>query len=461
MPKYIIVVMVDQHTPFAMGCYGNSQVKTPYLDEFAQHSIVFRNAYTSSPVCVPARFSALSGLYPSRTGCVSNQTPLPAQTPTMAHVFREKGYMTGFVGKMHPVAPHTHGFDYYVDFGHYFDYLGRYIETYTRGMQADDSGKGVPWITSYQNPKNSWNLVPPRGGLPCTLAEEDQFENFVVRESTRFLRNYRRDPLLLFVSFLRPHTPLVVPPRFYDLYREESLKLDEVRSETFNDYLQSRVAPGWGTPDTATLARRHVRNYYAAVSYVDEQFGALCATLRHLNMWDDTLMVYTSDHGEMLYQHGMVGKFTFYESSVRVPLMIHLPMQTQGHLASSLVDHTCLLPTLMGLSHMQPHGMDGRNISQTLIGDGRRNEATTYPVFSELTLGQGHVIRMVRDKNWKLVQYPDGFAQLFDLDHDPNEFVNCIGQEVHQEQVLQALLEDHIEKIGGSRHKLAGPNPHV
>ena len=459
MPKYIVVVMVDQHTPFAVGCYGNTRVKTPNLDRFAQQSTLFSNAYTSSPVCVPARFSALSGLYPSHSGCVSNQTPLPITTRTMAHIFREQGYITGFIGKMHPVDPQTHDFDYYVDFGHYFDYLGRHIETYTRGMHADDSGKGVPWITTYQNPNNSWNLVPPRSGLPRRLADEDQFENFVVREATRFLRTYRQHQLLLFVSFLRPHTPLIVPQRFYDLYCEEDMEMDKFRQEDLNSYLRRRLAPGWGTCETTELAQRHMHNYYATVSYVDDQFGELCKALQNLNMWDDTIVVYTSDHGEMLYQHGMVGKFTFYEGSVKVPLMIRQPQQTTGNVFSVPVDHTFLLPTLMGLANFDPRGMDGLDVSRML--GGRLDAVTSYPIFSELTLGQGEVTRMVRYRNWKFVQYLDDFSQLFNLDEDPEEFSNRAGQGVDQERDLKAMLLDHIEKMGGNRNKLAGPNPHV
>lgn len=458
--RYVVIIMADQHAARALGCAGHSEVQTPCLDDLASRSTVFTQAYTPAPVCVPARFSALSGLYPSHTGCVDNSTPLPITTPTAAHFFREAGYLTAFIGKMHPVDPQTHGFDYYLDFGHYYDYLGRKLEIFTRGMGADDSGKGVPWMEMYQDPENSWELVPPRAGMPTNLPEKDHFEPFVVREALRFLQQYHHHPLFVFVSFLRPHTPLVVPDRFYQRYRWEDLTGPQAPapSQELNPYLRSRMIPESDRPEAIEVAKRHLQRYYAAVSFVDEQVGALLRGIEGLGMEDETLVLYTSDHGDMLFDHGMLGKFTCYEASVKVPFLVHLPGQSQGRRTAALVDHTVLLPSLLDAIGCPRDALDGHSVYDEWAGTPAASER---PVFSELRLAQDRTMHMVRDHDWKLITYPDGFRQLFHLASDPGELQNKAGEGIPVEAELEAVLSDHRHHMGDEWRKFDGPNPRV
>lgn len=458
--KNVVVIMSDQHSSHAVGCYGNNEVYTPNIDALAQTGVRFEYGYTTSPVCVPARFSALSGLYPSRTGCVNNATPLPIETQTAAHYFREAGYLTAFVGKMHPVDAQTHGFDYYIDFGHYYDYLGRKLEVFTKGMQADDSGKGVPWIDVYQTPEHHWSMAPLRDAQSTNLPEDEHFESFVVREALRFFRTYApQRPVFLFVSFLRPHTPLVVPDRFSTLYDWRNLNLPNTIAEdsaALNPYLRSRVVGGLQSAAGRNLAKQHLARYYAAVSFVDDKVGQLLQGIKESSPNEAPIVCYTSDHGDMLFEHGMLSKFTFYEASVTVPWMMAGPGIPQGTTVAIPVDHTFLLPSLLDFAGLIPRTLDGVSVRGILAGDGVQE-----PVFSEYFVAQDKIMHMVRHQEWKFIRHPDGWCQLFNLMDDPFESNNLAGNDHPVEIHLNEVLTRHIEDLRVTTINLQGANPRV
>ena len=458
--KNVVVIMSDQHSAHAVGCYGNPEVHTPVLDHLAHHGVRFEHAYTTSPVCVPARFSALSGLYPSRTGCVNNATPLPIDVRTAAHYFREAGYLTAFIGKMHPVDAQTHGFDYYIDFGHYYDYLGRKLEAFTKGMQADDSGKGVPWIDIYQRPEHHWSMAPLRDALSQNLPEEEHFESFIVREAMRFFQTYARHrPVFLFVSFLRPHTPLVVPERFSSGYDWSTLPLPHTYQDSphnVNPYLQSRMVEGLHTHAGQELAKQHLARYYAAVSFIDDKVGELVDGLERCPSEDPPIICYTSDHGDMLFEHGMLSKFTFYEASVTVPWILAGPGIPRHRVVASPIDHTFLLPSLLDFAGAPGAQFDGVSVRPWVEGD-----PDGVPVFSEFFVAQDKFMHMVRQGEWKLVRHPDGWNQLFNLQADPAESQNLAGSHHPEELRLSMLLTSHIESMQITQPNLRGPNPRV
>ncbi len=459
--NHVVMMMSDQHSAHALGCYGNAEVKTPVLDALAARGARFAHAYTTSPVCVPARFSALSGLYPSHTGCVNNATPLPIDVMTAAHYFRAAGYLTAFIGKMHPVDAQTHGFDYYIDFGHYYDYLGRKLEIFTKGMQADDSGKGVPWVEVYQNPEHHWSLSPLRDGQAGNLPEEDHFESFVVREALRFFRQYaHRRPIFLFVSFLRPHTPLIVPERFAQRYQAERMTLPatwNAPANGLNPYLRARRVAGLETEARQVQAREHLARYYAAVSFVDAKVGELLAGLEAISPQSPPVVGYTSDHGDMLFEHGMLSKFTFYEASVTVPWILAGPGIVPGQTVAEPVDHTSWLPTWMDYAGVAPTALDGFSVRAHLEELG----PPAHPVFSEFFIGQDKTMHMVRLGAWKLIRHPDGLRQLFQVDDDPEERINLADQQLAEARRLEALLDEHLEQLQTAGLNLRGPNPRV
>jgi choline-sulfatase len=460
--------MSDQHSVNALGCYGNSTVQTPRLDRLAAEGLRFDRAYCSYPVCVPARFTMLTGRYAHHHGAFGNRTPLPWRERTAAHHFSHAGYATAFIGKMHPVDAQTHGFDYYLDFGHYYDYLGPKIEVFTRGMGADDSGSGSPWCTIYQRDRpdgrdvSPWVLPedPKRNEtleLGEVLDEPDHFESFVARETIRFLRTYRDEPLFVVASFLKPHNPFAPPAEYAAMYRPEDMPVPvwpPEHLERIPPQARQRVAPGFGTPEGEAWARRFLAAYYGNVTHLDACVGRLLDALDDLGLAENTLVLYTTDHGEMLYEHGLRGKFNFFESSARLPLLARLPGRVPvGTATQALVDQADFVPTLLEVAGVAPaprsQTLDGTSFAPVLEDPAKPGKAFA---FGEYALNTGRPFFMLRDGRWKFVYYtsPDGnpSEELYDMLADPGEFDNLAvrpeyaGIAAEQRAQLLAFLEE-------------------
>ncbi|HEX2038050.1 MAG TPA: sulfatase-like hydrolase/transferase, partial [Chloroflexota bacterium] len=397
-PLNVLWLMSDQHSVRALGCYGNPTVRTPHLDTLAAGGMTFDRAYCSYPVCVPARFTMLTGRYPHHTGCTSNNTPLPLRERTAAHHFASAGYVTAFLGKMHPVDGQTHGFDYYMDFGHYYDYLGPKTRVFTYGMGAEDSGCGSPWITIFREPgaqRSPW--VPP--GLPRhndtlevreLLAEEDHFESFVARETIRVLETYRHEPLFVVASFLKPHNPFAPPAEYAALYRPEEMPLPHWPPEQLDalpPQLRGHVAPGAGTPQGEAWARRFLAAYYGNVTHLDACVGRILGALERLGLAEDTLVLYTTDHGEMAYEHGLRGKFNFFEPSARIPLLARLPGRVPaGTRTQALLDQADFVPTLLDVCGIAPaprsQAWDGTSAGAVLADPSAAGKSAAFGEFA-------------------------------------------------------------------------------
>jgi choline-sulfatase len=443
-PLNVLWLMSDQHAAGALGCYGNRIVRTPRLDRLAAEGLRFERAYCSYPVCVPARFTMLTGRYPHHTGCTGNHTPLPLRERTVAHHFSAAGYATAFIGKMHPVDAQTHGFDYYVDFGHYYDYLGPRTEVYVLGMGAGDTGAGMPWLSMYfERPdRASWNaLRPERPRGPGAIAralepaqvlpEEDHFESFVARETIRFLRTYRDEPLFVVASLLKPHAPFAPPPEYRALYSPDEIPLprwpaghlDAVPAQS-----KARPIPGAGTPAGDAIARQFLTAYYGNVSHLDECCGRILDALDELGLRERTLVLYTTDHGEMAYEHGLHGKGNFFDGAARIPLIARLPgVVPAGTATRALVDQGDFVPTLLELCGVAPaprsRPLDGASFAPVLRDPSSRGKPFA---FGEYALGSGRPFYMLRDERWKYIYYTAGELreQLYDLENDPGEFTN-------------------------------------
>ncbi|MDQ3699632.1 MAG: sulfatase-like hydrolase/transferase, partial [Chloroflexota bacterium] len=451
-PLNVLWLMSDQHSVRALGCYGNPVVRTPRLDRLAIEGTTFERAYCSYPVCVPARFTMLTGRYPHHTGCTGNTTPLPLRERTAAHHFAQAGYATAFLGKLHPVDGQTHGFDYYMDFGHYYDYLGPKTAVFTAGMGAEDSGCGSPWITIFrgEGPHRSPWVAPDLPAHNDTLAvhellaEEDHFESFVARETIRVLETYRDEPLFVVASFLKPHNPFAPPAEYAALYRPQDLPLPQWPPEhpaSLPPQIRGRTAPGAGTPEGDAWARRFLAAYYGNVSHMDACAGRILDALERLGLAENTLVLYTTDHGEMGYEHGLRGKFNFFEPSARIPLLARLPGRIPaGSRTQSLVDQADFVPTLLEVCGVPPASrsqpVDGASFAPALARPEAPGKAFA---FGEYDLPRSPFY-MRRGARWKYVRYTapaaDATAQddgvgparpieeLYDPQADPGELHN-------------------------------------
>ena len=438
----VLIVMADQHKRSCMGAYGDPVAKTPNLDRLAAGSVRFTNAYCSNPVCTPSRASLLTGLYSHHLEAQSNTTPFLPSHPTMAHHFNRAGYFSGLIGKMHFVDAQTHGFEYRLDFNDWLQYLGPKAQIYADELGQRNSGSGLPQIDDlWRDEDDPWKgHRTPDGregsvavGRVSRFAEQDHFESFVARESVRFLRNFGKtgQPFFLVTSFLKPHDPFMPAGRFMVLFRPEDMKLPHSWGKADSSRLPKEVVSSIGfngpTPELRdpAEARKRIACYYANLAQMDDCLGKILNALRELNLENDTIICYTSDHGEMLGDLGLWQKFEFYEGSCGVPLLIRVPGRAAGVCDApvSQVSLSATLTDLAGVTQLAPN--DGVSLTPWIAEP--RSKRDAGPVYAEYGLRSNQPKSMIRVGQWKYTYWARDIAELYDLEADPEELRNLAG----------------------------------
>lgn len=454
-PKNVLFLLSDQHRPRAMGIDGEPQARTPNLDALARSGVRFDTCYCANPVCTPSRASLLTGLYTHHHRTWSNATPWPFEFQTMAHYFGRAGYMTSLVGKMHFVDAQTHGFDYRLDFNDWYQYLGPKTKLYADELSRANSGSGLPQIDDlWRDYGDPWigarqpddRQGPVHVGRASGIAERDHFENFVARESVRFLKNFgKKQPFFLISSYLKPHDPFMPAERFAGMFSPADMKLPDtwgkVDPAKVPREIRERMRANIPTPElgNAEQARQRIAMYWGNVAHLDDCLGQVLAALRELDLEKDTLVVYSSDHGEMLGDHGLWQKFVFYEPSVGVPLIVRVPgMSTAGARAATVVSLVDLLPTLAELCGVTlPGGLHGRSFAADLREPGEARDTTVY---SEFALQTKRAKYMIRRGDWKYCHYVTDMPELYNLREDPREMRNL---------ALEAPYRRRMEELRG------------
>ena len=448
----VLLLMSDQHKRSCMGAYGDRVAHTPNLDRLAASGTRFTAGYCTNPVCTPSRASIMTGLYSHDLEAQDNTTPYSPEHKTIAHYFNAAGYMTALIGKMHWVDAQSHGFEYRLDFNDWFQYLGPKTQLYADELGARNSGSGLPEIDDlWREEGDPWKgHRTPDGregsvavGRVSKISEEDQFESFVARESVRFLERFGSgdQPFLLVTSFLKPHDPFMPAKRFADMFRPEDMQL----------------SPSWGKADLAHLpqevqrsirfngptpevrdpleAKRHMAFYYANLAQMDACLGKVVQAVRDLKLENDTIICYTSDHGEMLGDLGLWQKFQFYEGSCGVPLLIRVPGGA-GAVNDTPVSLVSLCSTLCDLAGV---GLNGHVVGRSLrpLLEQRTPSSPYGPVFAEYGLSSHQPKYMVRDGEWKYVYWVHDIAELYNLRSDPMELHNLAQDQAHAETVAR------------------------
>jgi choline-sulfatase len=428
----ILVIMSDEHAPMYSRTYGHPRIESPQLDALAAAGTLFRDAYCPSPLCVPSRAAFVSGKHVHRIGAWDNGAPFPSETVTFAHLLRDAGYEVVLDGKMHFVGPDTlHGF----------------AAQLTRDAHRDPD---APTVTGRE-----WSDPHPAGGArarqriesagPGRAAHLD-FDDEVEAAALDWLRApARRDgPWCLVAGFLAPHFPLIVPEPYFARYYPDNVDLpafppdhlagqhpahERVR-RTFNLYDFSE--------DQIRVARAA---YYGLVTYMDDKIGRLLAALRETGQLEDTLVVYTSDHGELAGDHGLWWKNSFYEQASRVPLILswpgapeRVPAGASFRGAVSLLDLTRTLVDVAGAPDPADLDLDGDSLLPPLQALAAGDPAGAEAVWKDEAIVEyyGHATnrphRMLRTGRWKYAYYHGEPAELYDLAADPQEFRNLAGQ---------------------------------
>jgi choline-sulfatase len=434
-PKNVLVLMSDQHHPRAMSCLGDPHVRTPNLDALVAGGTSFHSMYCSNPVCGPSRASFLTGLYTHHHRVVHNDVPWRADLQTVAHYFSRAGYLSAIIGKAHFADGQTHGFDYKLDFNEWFQYLGPKTQLYADELPTTNGGCGFPEVFSEWEKGDPWaptrkeaSAIYSRTGRPSPMPEEDHQESWVARESVRFIKNYAgKRPLFLIASFLKPHNPFTPPPRFVDPDWQKNMLLPDTYGKvdlaSVPEYIRNRITNTEPLLKDPGNARLRLAMYNACISYMDHCVGQVMDALKAAGILDDTIVVYTADHGEMRGEHGLWDKFVFYESSAGVPCVVRAPgVTTAGAVCQSPVSQVALVATLLDLCGLPVRsGLDEPSLVPFLRDPGREQDR---PVYSEFSIGGRSEKYMIRDGDWKYCYYMGDIPELYNLREDPLEMKN-------------------------------------
>jgi choline-sulfatase len=423
-PPNILLVMVDQLAASWLPAYGHGVVQAPHLTALARDGVVFDAAYCASPLCAPSRASLLSGRLPSHTRVYDNAAEMRASLPTVTHTLRSAGYATALAGKMHFVGPdQLHGFEERLT-----------PDVYPAGMDWTPDwraplGERLPWYHTMDSV-----LHPGVSAASMQVDYDDEVCFHAVRALYDHARARPREPLFLVASFTSPHDPWELPPRWWDRYDPSAIPLPDVPSIPLEeaDPHSARLRAMCGT-DAAALGDEQIRRarhaYFAAISYVDDRIGTVLRALDESGLADDTVVVFTADHGEMLGERGLWFKMAFFEDSARVPLVVRAPegLARAGARVAAPVSLLDLAPTLLDVAGVPGDAearadLDGASLAPLLRGEGPERPG---PVVAEyLAEGVTAPMIMVRRASLKYVRCPGDPDQLFDLEADPRELRN-------------------------------------
>ncbi|WP_416798213.1 choline-sulfatase [Ciceribacter azotifigens] len=431
----ILVLMVDQlnGTLFADG--PAEFLHTPNLKALAERSVRFANTYTASPLCAPARASFMSGQLPSRTRVYDNAAEFASDIPTFAHHLRAAGYQTCLSGKMHFVGPdQLHGFE----------------ERLTTDIYPADFG----WTPDYRKPgeRIDWwyhNLGSVTGAGTAEITNQMEYDDEVAYHATRKLYDLARGnddrPWCLTVSFTHPHDPYVARKRFWDLYEDCPALDPKVGAIPFDqqDPHSQRLLVACDH-DAFEISqedvRRARRGYFANISYVDEKIGEIIDVLERTGMRENTVVLFVSDHGDMLGERGLWFKMSFFEGSARVPLMISGAGWKPGLVRTpvSTLDVTPTIAAMAGIdiASVRPW-TDGEDLGPVVRGEGNRG---SVPMEYAAEGSEAPLVGL-RAGPYKLTLCEKDPPLLFDLEEDPDELRNLAGDPRHADDLARLTAE--------------------
>ena len=435
-PTNVLFVNSDQHSKRVMGAYGNSVVKTPNLDALAQRGTRFENAYCPTPICVPSRSSLATGRYAHTIDSWDNGTPyVGTEAQSWGHRLTEQGHKVTTIGKLHyRKVGDPSGFPDQRLALHVLDGVGDVYGCLRADMPV--------------RPQSRSQVLDARAGE----SEYTRYDRAIAEESMEWLREEgpaESKPWALFVSFVHPHFPLVVPDRYFDLYHPDDLPMPvQWRQEEWSQHpfqRWQREKQALDQPFDEPTLRNAIRAYYGMVSFLDEQVGLVLQALEESGQAENTRVIYTTDHGEQLGEHGMWWKSSMYEGSVGVPMVVAGPDLPAGKVSQTNVNLTDGFPAIVEAAGAELAAADRDLPGESLFALAQQDDKPRI-VFSEYhAILSPSAAFMVRDDRYKLVSYVDFPPQLFDLLEDPLE-TRDLGQDPSHAET-RAALERELRAI--------------
>jgi arylsulfatase A-like enzyme len=423
--KNILFMFADQMHAFAMGCMGTDDIHTPHLDQLAKEGVLFRNCYSNAPVCTPFRAALVSGQYGSQTNTLRNQAYIPEGTRTLAGALNEGGYRTGWVGKWHLGATGNQWIppELRADFSEFIGYQA--YNDYLHGVKFFDETGKEHWYDRH------------RTDVTTDIAIER-------------LEGMKDGPFALFVSYQNPHYP-EQPAFVYDkMYKGKTIKR-RPNCEEVDPYTKTASPPSPKPVENDPLYQRYgnnldeyLRAYYAMVTQLDANVGRMLDALDRLGLRENTVVMFTSDHGDMQGSHGLINKSLPWEESSHIPLVVRAPEGAQGAVVDDLVSGVDFFATCVDYAGLPPEpSVEGDSFAPMVVDPSKRLDRA---IFSEM-----RPWCMVRKGAFKLVVQKDGFetTHLFDLENDPYEMNNLLGKIDYNEKQkeLFEILKTWHQKV--------------
>ena len=441
-PSNVLVILSDEHTRRVLGSYGNPIVKTPNLDALAQRGARFTRAYCQTPICVPSRGSLATGRWPHTIDSWDNATPyVGSEAPSWGHRLTGQGHSVTTVGKLHyRRADDPSGFP--------DQRVPLHVVDGTGDLYGLLRGEMPP------RPQSLRHVIEARAGE----SEYVRYDRAIAETAARWLREEaeaagREKPWVLFVGFVSPHFPLVVPDAYFDLYRQDELPLPVAWTErTWSRHAAHelhRHQLGLEKPLDEATVRKAMAAYYGLVTFLDDQVGRVLAALVESGLGASTRVIYTSDHGEMLGEHGLWWKSTMFESSVTVPLIVAGPDVPAGRVVATNAMLVDLYPTLVDMVGAPPSAEDADLPGRSLLALAHESDADRRAFSEYHAIFSRRGMFMLRLGRWKYIHHVEGLPELFDLDADPDELRDLALDPGHDN--VRRSCEDELTRFADAQ----------
>ncbi|HET6768867.1 MAG TPA: sulfatase [Chitinophagaceae bacterium] len=442
--KYNVLFIASDDLNVDMECYGFSFVKTPNLNRLVTRATRFDRAYNQYPLCNPSRASLLTGYRPDVTGVYNLQKNFRENLPkaiTLPQFFKNNGYYSARVGKIfHYGVPGQIG---------------------TNGM--DDSVSWNKRINPKGRDKTDENLVTnytpniPLGAAMSYLIadgnDEEQTDGMIAKEAIAIMEENKDKPFFLAVGFFRPHCPFIAPKKYFDLYPLDKIPLPKEIATDWNDKpeVARRTIPLNYDLDE-TKRRELLRAYYASITFMDAQIGKLLDALDRLKLSDNTIIVFWSDHGYNVGQHGQWMKQSLFEHSARTPLIISVPGITQGRNTGRPVELLDIYPTLADICGLKsPADLQGKTLVPLLKDPASKWSKAAFTQTTRVVNGQLIMGRSIRTERWRYTEWNKGKngIELYDYTTDPDEFINLAKDPTYSSEIkdLSSLLKKNSSDL--------------
>ena len=464
-PNVLFIVCDDLNTHVSIS--GYEPIQTPALDMLAAEGMTFHRAFCQYPVCGPSRASFLNGLYPESSGVLDNKADIRQTRPgtiSMPQFFKQNGYWTGSVGKVFHSPNHEHGDAAWHEHLRFVNDELPIVTAARKAFEAKhgpiDQGKNRrAWKELEKKTKAKLDAQTPPGYGRSGLTDEQHKDGKNARQVAKWLKDkaHGDKPFFIACGIQKPHVPFLAPDKYFDLYPTEKIVYQPDKPDLWDSLPKSAISNRYGAfgfelgKENDKLRREYMQAYHACVSFIDTQIALVLEALKESGHWDNTIIVFTSDHGYHLGDHFLWGKVTLFDIGARVPFIVRAPGLTKGGTESqAMVELIDIYPTLAALSGLKaPDHLQGTSLGPLLDQPG--NLGQKKYAYSVVRRGKqlGYALR---NQRWRYAKWPDG-EELYNLVNDPQEKINLAGKANQHDRLdeFRALLKAKRSEAANQR----------